>query len=356
MADGGQNKTEKATPKKRNKAKRKGDVVDSKDLSAAFALGGASFMLFLFGARISDGLRLALTDHLGGLAHAPRVATGAAAVATIQAAISRAAFVVAPFLGVIAAFGVAAQVTMHGLVWSPEKLKFELNKLNPITGFGKVFNLKGLVKAGFGLLKLAAIAVVVILTVRSRWEDILAVGRLSVVAEIGLLVDILLHVLLRVALAVLVLGIADFSFQKWKKEKELKMTKEEVKEERKQSEGDPKVKAKIRSKMRERARQRMMADVDTATVVVTNPTHFAVALKYDRGVAPAPKVVAKGLEHLALKIRERAEAAGVPIVEEPPLARSLFRHVEVGDFVPPDLYRAVAAILSYVYRMRGARR
>jgi flagellar biosynthetic protein FlhB len=177
-----------------------------------------------------------------------------------------------------------------------------------------------------------------------RMSEFSAAGLISLYAEIILLI------FLRVGIAVLVLGVLDYAYQRWKKERDLRMTKDEVKEERKQSEGDPKVKQKVRRIQLEKVRQRMIQDVDTATVVVTNPTQIAIALRYERGEYPAPQVVAKGMEHLAETIRERARAAGVPIVEDKELARTLWRTVEIGDFIPPELYRAVAAILSYVFR------
>jgi len=171
----------------------------------------------------------------------------------------------------------------------------------------------------------------------------------------ALMADVLLSILVRIGLAVLVVGVADWAFQRWRWEKNLRMSVQDVRDERKQSEGDPKLKSRIRERAQKMSSsRRMLDDVDSASVVVTNPTHYAVALQYERGVSEAPKVVAKGIDHLATRIRERAEEAGVPILERPPLARDLHRMVEVGDEIPPELYRAVAAVLSFVYRMRGA--
>jgi flagellar biosynthetic protein FlhB len=353
MADDGQNKTEKATPRKREKAKRKGDVVESKDLGSGFALTGAALMLLMFGSGISEGLKQSGRDFLGGLAHAPRLVEGAAAIEMIREVIRIVLRIVMPFLLVIAAVNLAALWTMHGLVWSPEKLSFNLGKLNPISGFGKIFSLSGIFKAVLAVLKLAVIGIVMWLSVMARWDDILRMSQFSTTAIVTMFAEIILIIFLRVGIAVLLLGLLDFSYQKWKKEKEMRMSKDEVKEERKQSEGDPKVKQKIRRLQMDKVRQRMIQDVDTATVVVTNPTHVAIALKYERGEYPAPQVVAKGLEHLAQTIKQRARDAGIPIVEEPPLARMLWRSVDVGDFVPPDLYRAVAAVLSYVFKRRS---
>jgi flagellar biosynthetic protein FlhB len=240
-----------------------------------------------------------------------------------------------------------------GLLFSPKSIQPKLNKINPLSGFKRIFSLTSLVKAGLDALKVLAVATIAALTVVEQRERIAGLATLTAIQafhEIGMLLIIIAW---RMLLLLLILAILDLLYQKWKHHNDLKMTKQQVKDEMKQTEGDPETK-KRRSRMAQQvAMQRVGAAVPQADVVVTNPEHLSIAIKYEADRMNAPRVVAKGADFLAIRIRQIATQHGIPIVERKPLARALYRDVPVGQEVPPEFYQAVAEVLAYVYRLSG---
>lgn len=347
-------KTEEATPKKRQEARSEGQVAQSQEFIAAVML------LAMIGAFLTLGSGLA--DHLGGLvaASAQRMSDlalddlGPGQFAEIlRMSVGDVSIALAALAAPTILVGFLVSYGQVGVQLTPKALKVDLNKLNPVSGFKKIFGPRGAVRTALGVLKIVAIGTAVgVVTWRSVPRISMAAGgdAISVVVALG-------HTLLRAAVAgvvvFLLISLIDLIYQKYQHGKDLRMSKKEIKDEHKNAEGDPQVKARIRQVQREVASRRMMDDVPDATVVVMNPTHYAVALRYEDGSDAAPRVVAKGLDLVALRIRDVADAAGVMVVEEPPLARALHRSCEIGDPVPEDLFEAVAKLLAYVYRVQG---
>lgn len=347
-------KTEEATPRKREEARSQGQVAQSSEFVAAAMLAAGIGSFLALGRRLVTSLGMLFQDgasraaELGPETLAPQDFSAILIGASRDAAIALAMFVT-PMI----AMGFLISYGQVGIKLTPKAMSIDPNKLNPISGFKKIFGPRGVVRTGLGLLKIAAIGTVVALVTWSQTgANSLAAGvdAAATAAAIG-------RTMLRAASAgvvvILAISLIDLVYQRHQHSRDLRMSKQEIKDEAKNSEGDPKVKARIRQIQREMSSQRMMDDVPGATVVVTNPTHYAVALRYEDGRDAAPKVVAKGLDHVALKIREIAAENGVMIVEEPPLARALHRACEIGDAVPEELFEAVAKLLAYVYRASG---
>jgi flagellar biosynthetic protein FlhB len=250
---------------------------------------------------------------------------------------------------------VLAQTGVGGWVFSTKPFSPQFSRLNPIAGFGRMFSKHGLVELGKALLKTIIVAVVVGVAIWKERDALVALLTMSLpdgVASIGRLLGVTFIV---GAGSLVLVAAIDVPFQIWQHHHRLRMTKEEVRQEMKETEGDPHIKARIRQQQREMARRRMMAAVPSADVVVTNPTHYAVALKYDSAGGRAPRVVAKGADAVAAKIRELAQEHRVPLLEAPPLARALYKHTDLGDEIPAMLYKAVAEVLAYVFQLRSYR-
>jgi flagellar biosynthetic protein FlhB len=347
-------KTEKATPKRREEARNKGQVAKSQDLSAAVVLLAGIVALGATGPsmaqRLGDGLRQALQ---AGAAREPVTLSNVGDIMLRSG--SSAALCLAPVVGACAVAAFVVTVAQVGFKPRPQALKPDPKRLNPITGAKNLFGKNALVELGKNLIKVAVVAVVVLSALLPHLQDFAGLVGMTPLQLGGSIAAQVKAVALRAALAYLAIGLIDFAYQRWRHEKSLRMDKQELKEEHKGQDLPAEVKGAIRRRQREAARARMMAAVPEADVVVTNPTHYAVALKYD-GASAAPQVVAKGQDLLALRIREIAAEHGVPVVPDPPLARSLHSTVEVGQMIPEELFQAVAQILAYVYRVAGRRR
>jgi len=256
------------------------------------------------------------------------------------------------FMGVMT-LAVVSNVAQVGFLFTAEPLTPKLEKLDPIKGAQKLLSLYSIVEAVKSVLKIVIISGAVYWAMRKEIENIPPLMLMSPWEILSFITSVSFNILLKSSAVLLVLALIDYAYQRWEYMKKLRMTKQEVKDEYKQSEGDPKMKARIKSLQREWAMQRMMEEVPRADVVITNPTHFAVALKYDNKEMDAPKVVAKGKNFMAQRIKDIARESGVPIMEDKPLARALHKSVEIGDAIPAQLYKAVAEILSYIYRLSG---
>jgi flagellar biosynthetic protein FlhB len=346
-------KTEKATPKRREEARRKGQVAKSQDLSGAVVLLAGIFTLGITGPGMAQRMGDTLTTALqAGAAHD----VTAASVGDILMASGRAAALcLAPVVAACAGAAVVTNAAQVGLKPKTQAIKPDPKRINPMSGFKNIFGKNAIFELGKNLVKVAVVATVVLSAVLPHLSDFAGLVGMSPIEFGHGIASQVKGVMMRAAFAYLLIGLVDVFYQRYRHEKSLKMEKQEVKEEAKQQDLPPEVKGAIRRKQREAARARMMAAVPEADVVVTNPTHYSVALKYD-GNSLAPEVIAKGQDLLALRIREIAAEAGVPIVPDPPLARSLNATVEVGQQIPEELFQAVAQVLAYVYRVAGRRR
>ena len=352
MAEDMGEKTEQPTGKRLSDARMRGKVAKSADLSAAIVMSGATIVICVFGVDIISGLGIVMRYVLSPQVLSSDLAGGRVA-ADASLVFSEVVRLVAPIMIVMMVVGYLAQVTQVGFMFSAKVLEPNLARLNVIGGMKKFFSIRSLVRGGLDLVKLALIGTVVYAVVRSEWEQILAMGALELTQALAVAAWMLLKVAIWVLVVLFILGIADFSYQKWQHTKDLKMTRHEVKDERKAAEGDTETKGRRLKLARQMAMQRLQRDVPGADVIVTNPTHYSVALKYDSNAMDAPKVVAKGADYLALKIRYIAAAHGIPIVERPPLARAIYNDVPVGREIHTAHYEAVAEVLAYVYRLEG---
>jgi flagellar biosynthesis protein FlhB len=349
-----ENKTEKATPKKRAEARKKGQVARSQDVNGAVVLMAAILALSAFGPGVLHRMQEAMVGVLAFVS-SPEVVNREGVAELFMSVGKHIALAAAPVIAVCALAGIAANVGQIGLKPSAQALKPDFKKLNPLTGAKNLFGMNAAVEGGKSLLKVGAVGGIVALALFPRLEEMGALVGMPVQALLPHLATTILHVAQWAAGAYLAIAAIDLFYQRHRFEKNLKMDKEEVKQEHKQQELPSEVKGMQRRRAMEFTRARMMDAVPTADVVVTNPTHFSVALKYDSG-NPAPVVVAKGTDHLALRIRREAAAHGVAVVPDPPLARALYASVDVGRMIPEELFQGVAQLLAYVYKVAGSRR
>lgn len=353
MAD--PSKTEKATPKRRSEARKKGQVAKSTDLNGALVLAAGLVGLMFLGPNLVSGAAAAMRAILAQIA-TPGQATSAAGLHSLeQIGLNTMLTTVAPIAGMCAAAGFLVNVAQVGFKPSFQTLKPNFAKFNPLTGFKNIFGPRIFFEGAKSLSKVAAVGVVVAMALIPDLTNLGASIETTPTALGKLISSGVFGIAQRAVIAYLLIGIVDLIYQKRKMTKSMKMSKHEVKEEGKQQNSPPEVRAAIRRRQFQAARARMMAAIPQADVVVTNPTHFAVALQYD-GSHPAPIVVAKGQDLVAKQIRRIAEENSVPIVPDPPLARSLHGSVEIGQMIPAELYAAVAQVLAFVYRMAGRRK
>jgi flagellar biosynthetic protein FlhB len=350
MADSGGDRTEKATPKRREDARKEGNVLRSMEVNSAFAMLAAFAILSIWGpgmwSRLVGDMRLRL-ETLG---------TAGTAEFTIDDSMTLfmdvlrvVGFVLAPIVVGMMVVGVLASVVQVKPKITPDVLKPRFSKINPISGFKQRFGPSAVFELAKSLLKMFAVGVPAGMLLWDRRNELLVLGDAEPIAAGAVAVDLIMSIGFRVAGIYVAIAIIDYLWQRHRYEKKLKMSKHEVKQEARQQELAPELKAQQRRRQRDMARRRMLSDVPTADVVITNPTHYSVALKYDSELG-APQVVAKGVDLLALRIRELADEAGVMRVENRPLARELYASVEVGHTIPADMFAAVAEVLAYVYR------
>jgi len=349
-----QEKSEQATPKRKEDARKKGQVARSAELSSVAIMAVGLLALWGLGGYMYNHLRLlmvgvfteGMTIDLDPLTIRPH----------LHSWLSQYAATVAPMAILLVVGAVAVNVAQVGILVSGEALTPKGDRISPLSGIKRIISKKGLVELVKGLFKVGIVAYVAYLTISSEFEQILSFVDMEVGQIFGISGGLILTLGFRVVLLLLLLAILDYAFQRWDYEKNLRMTKQEVKEELKQQEGDPMIRSRVRALQREMSQRRMMDDVGQADVVVTNPTHIAVALKYDPTGMDAPLVLAKGQRLVAEKIKELARQAGVPLVENKPLARALFKAVQIGQEIPEELFRATAEVLAFVFGLKGRRR
>jgi flagellar biosynthetic protein FlhB len=343
-------RTEQPTPKKLEKARKKGQVPHSQELTSMVTL----LALIMIVALMAPGL---LKWSIIQVRHGMSCETAAFADSTSfwnfsKAKIVDSLLIVCPILAALFAGSVLACVAISGLNFAPEAITLKFSQLNPVTGFARLVNARSMVKLLTSIFKLLFVSLIVWFYLKSRL-DMLANLRWAWSAQIlTVTARIILGLLIRVGIALLAIGIADALYQKWKYIQELKMTRQEVKRERRDIEGSPEVKSRIRRLQIQMTKKRILREVPKASVVLVNPTHVAVALRYDADTMEAPVLVAKGAGEIAEKIREVARAYGVPIIRKPELARTIYSTVKLGGLIPHSLYLAVAEVLAMIYRLR----
>ncbi len=352
MAEDLGDKTELPTAKRRSDARAKGQVAKSQDLGVAIDLIGALVLLLVLGDGMVTGCAAVLRRMLGS-APLEDLASVRGAMEAMAWAGTRAAWIIGPFALLMFAVAALAQYVQVGTLLTLEPLRPKLNRFNPAAGIKRIVGRKNLVKTGVNIAKLVLILTIASMVVESEHHNIAGLAMLDLAPAVALALQIILRLCVWILVIMLLLGLIDWWFQRWQHTQELKMTKQEVKDELRSMEGDLATKGRRMRMARKMMMQRMQQAVPQADVVVTNPTHFAVAIKYDPKTMEAPRVVAKGADWMAFRIREIAAAHRVPIVEKPALARALFASVEVGRQINPEFYEAVAEILAYVYRLEG---
>ncbi len=352
MAEDFGDKTEAPTPRRRQEAREQGNIARSQDLTAAVLIIGAMILLNAYGPGLVTALKALVREMLSE--RAMQNLDGVSVLPDFLRAVVLAGGALAPLLIGVVLIAVLCNIVQVGFHLNGKRLAPNLMALNPFKGFGKIFG-KG--RSGMQLVmnvaKLLLVGFAAYSAVHDRLAQIVMVQQLEYLQIFGLGAELIYGVAIRIGVMLLVLAIADYLYQRFRIEKELKMSKQEVKEEMRRMEGDPKIKQRRRQIALQVATQRLNKDVTTADVIVTNPTEFAIALKYDSTTMHAPRVVAKGQGLLAQRIREIAIANGIPILERKPLARALFKLIEVGQEIPEQFYSAVAEILAYVYELSG---
>lgn len=350
-------KTEPATEKKKQDARKEGQVAKSKEIESAFTLMALFLVLKLYmetlGNKLVGFFRLSYDDIPEYIKNYDGHVNETALLTLYSECIIQLIVILAPVL--IAAFSVSFICDVAQVGWHPtaKPLQPKGSKLNPISGFKKIFSKNALVELVKSILKVVIILVVAYSYLKKNINGLFLLYDTSLNTGIAATGKLVIDLGFRIAVAYLIIAFADFGYQRWKHNDDLKMTKQEIKDEYKQQEGDPQIKGKIRQRMREVSQRRMMQNLPKADVVITNPTHYAVAIMYDADHYDAPIVVAKGENYLAQRIKEVAKDNNIEIVENKPLARTLYANVEVGEMVPPELYQAVAEVLAFVYRLKG---
>lgn len=342
-------KTEKATPKKRQDERKKGKVAKSQDVNTAFMLLFCLLILYVFGGFMLDSMLTMYEHSFSEFIHWQ--VTENTVHQIFSGAAMEAAIMLAPLLLIAMVAGIASNLLQIGFLFTAKPLKFDLKKIDPIQGAKRIFSIRALVELLKSFLKIVFIGAITFLVIWLYKDDMMMTAFKTAEDALEFFSRVTIVMGITAAVALLFLSVFDYAYQRYDFEKNMKMSKQDVKDEYKNIEGDPLIKSKIKEKQRQMAQRRMMSEVPQADVVITNPTHFAVAIKYDEAKAQAPYVVAKGTDHLARKIKEVAKANEVQTVENKPLARSLHEELEIGDVIPEEFYKAVAEILAYVYQL-----
>ena len=351
MAGGTDKKTEQPTRRKLKKAREKGQIARSREIPSAAVLIGIVLLLYYFGQNFLHTLQSEMHYLLSQ--RVPEEINLTYLKATVLGITIRTSAIMIPVLVGILTVSVFSNIMQGGLAFSTHSLKLKPEKLNPKNGLKKIFSKNGLVELVKSLAVVSGISIItyqVITSYLPLYPRLVLMNEGKILYWIG---AISFNVLIRIAVLMLIVALADYGFQKYRFKEQMKMSKKEVKEEYKEMEGDPTTKGRIRRIQRAMARRRMMADVPNADVIITNPTHYAIALSYKMDSMEAPKVIAKGVGFLAQKIKELAQEHEIPQVENKPLARALYKSVEIGEYIPAHLYKAVAEILAYIYKAKN---
>lgn len=354
MAEGSDlEKTEPASQRRLDQAREEGDIPRSRELATCTILLAAGTCIWFLGGGMAEALSRMLAKGLTlERAHA---FDANLLMMRMGAQIWDLLIAFLPLAGILVVVALASPLLIGGWLFSTKALMPNFGRMNPLSGLGNMVSKRAAVELFKAIAKTILVGIVAWIVLSSKIDDVLALSVEPIKSSSAHLSDLILTSFIAIAAALAVIALIDAPYQMWHHADKLKMTREEVRQESKESEGNPEIKAKIRQTQREMARRRMMSEVPTADVVVTNPTHYAVALKYTDGKMRAPTVVAKGADAVAAKIRELAAEHKVPLLESPPLARALYTHAEIGDEIPETLYTAVAEVLAYVFQLRTYR-
>lgn len=344
-------KTEPASPKKRQESRQKGQVAKSMELPAAFILFFTFLSFMIFGGYMKEHLmqlfRSVFYDYLLWDLTIENVTV------LLKTLFVQSMLLMIPIFLVTMVVAVFSNYLQIGFLFTGDPLMMKFSKLNPIEGAKKIFSMRTLVDFGKSVLKMSMIGYVVYSSLWGEKSHLLDLASLPLENVFLFTASVTLKLGIKIGLVLIVLAIFDYMFQKYEFEKSIRMSKQDIKDEYKKTEGDPLIKGKIREKQRRMALQRMMQEVPKADVIITNPTHFAVAIKYDAKNMQAPTVIAKGTDYMALKIKQIAKEHSIITMENKPLARALYAEVEIGDAIPAEMFQAVAEVLAYVYKMKG---
>jgi len=344
-------RTEAPTSKRRSEARKEGNVARSTEINSVVVLFVGVLVIRILAPAIYGELRK-LFEFACGFIDNPHIDERTIMYIFNMSLLSTAKIVLPIAIGILV-MGIAANILQVGWLLTTKPLSPKFSKINPITGFRRLVSMRSVVEAIKNILKLIIIGYVVYFSIRSEMKPMLLLGDAPVGGILLFILQLSFKIILRIVLVMIFLALLDYAYQRYEHEKNLKMTKQEIKDERKQLEGDPQIKMRIRRVQLEMARRRMMREVPRATVVVTNPTFIAIALRYEAPDMDTPVVVAKGKRLVAERIKQIAVEAGVPIVEDKPLARAMYDKVEIGDKIPVEFFTAVAEILAYVYRLKN---
>lgn len=352
MADNFQEKTEQPTPKRLEEARQKGNVAKSMEVNSALVLIGGAALLYFMGNWFFRQLAAIFRGILGG-GYMTEINNAGIQYWFVQGLLSIGLLTLIFMVGVMAV-GLSSNIAQVGFLFSVEALQPRPEKINPFKGLKKVmFSQRSLEELVKNILKLTVVLIIGYYALMGYQDRFLPLADQQTNQIAVFMAGAALNITFKISLALLILSLADYAFQRYDYKSNLKMTKQEIKDETKQSEGDPKIKSKIRSMQIQMSRNRMMHEAAHADVVITNPTHYAVALKYEASKMAAPRVVAKGKNYIALRIRKIAEENHIPIMEDPPLARALYQAVELNQEVPARFFQALAEVLAYVYKMKN---
>ncbi|MBD5546551.1 MAG: flagellar biosynthesis protein FlhB [Lachnospiraceae bacterium] len=353
----GGEKTEEPTAKKLEDARKEGQVAKSKEIGNAFSLIALFLVMKLYLGMMGNNFLRGFHTVYNQIPDILKMYNGELPIASIHALIRtmmlQLLIIIAPIL--LVALAVAIICDLVQVKWKPtsKTLQPKFSKLNPIKGFKRFFSANSIVELLKSLAKLAVIGYVVYSYLQGRLSQVFILYDISLNQAISLIGEIVIDLGIRISAVYMIIAFLDYAYQKWKFKEDMKMTKQEVKDEYKNQEGDPQIKSKQRQRMREASMRRMMQQLPEADVVITNPTHYAVAIKYDPDKYDAPYVLAKGENHLAQRIKDVAKENNIEIVENKPLARMLYANVDIGELIPPELYQAVAEVLAFVYHLKG---
>lgn len=349
-------KTEKATPKKRKDAREKGQVLQSKEINTALLLLSVFLGVKLFGGYIYNSISLFLKTLITEYAKT----SDTFSISTVYKIFAEIGTILLKTMGPLLAIALVTSLIVEyaqvGFLFTMKTLGFKFDRINPLKGIKRMFSMRSLVELLKSIIKVIIVGFVAYSYMAGETIKVLNLARMDIISVALYIVQASLGVAIRICIALVIIAALDYLYQWWDFEKGLKMTKQEVKEEYKQMEGNPEIKSKIKQKQRQISMRRMLQDVPKADVVITNPTHFAVAIRYDEKKSAAPIVTAKGQDFMAMRIKEVAKENKIEIVENKQLARTLYSTVNIGEAIPPELYQAVAEVLAFVYSIKGKER
>lgn len=342
-------KTEEATSQRREEFRKQGQVAMTKELGSALLLFGTSVAIWLMSRFMSDQFAVILREGLSTFV--VRSGKTGEFLPAVKFASLHSLFILGPIFLLTGTLAFLATTLQVGIMTSTDAIEPNLDKINPVSGFKKIFSLRSVVEGVKSLVKISIVGTITYVVMHDEMRTLPHLLDLSIQQMIQYMTDVTMHLFFGIGLAMVAIALIDYGYNWWDLEQKMMMTKQEVKEELKNREGNPQIKARIRRIQRDLATKRMMEAVPKADVIITNPTHIAIALKYDANL-PAPQIIAKGADLIAEKIRELAKAHGIPIVENKPLARTIYKTLKIGQVVPRELFHAVAEVLAYVYKLK----